>query len=416
MELGSKTRKASGLRPTSIGETLTSKLTMPSRCFWTRFAIVAVTWNAFQHFYPYLDVVTVDWHEELRRALRAAATDADVPAFERTLGFLVARAQDGHGNVYPGPPGPRLQLPFQVTFVGEDLVVTRPFPAAGSGVRAGDVVVSIGGRAVADIYAEKAAVTSSATEGWLRHKAGHLVLIGEEAGPVPVVLRAPDGTEREVELTRVSEPMRTREPRPPSGSELAPGIVYFDLDGAATEELAHHLDALAAAEGIVFDLRGYPGSAGADLLPHLSDETLHSAWWNIPVYTRPDQVAAEYQRSHWTLEPTEPRLRGHVAFLTDGSAISYAESCMGIVEHYRLGEIVGARTAGTNGNINRLPLPGGWRVIWTGMKVTKHDDSRHHGVGILPTVPVSRTIEGIAAGRDEVLDAAVRTLREKIEG
>jgi hypothetical protein len=39
--------------------------------------------------------------------------------------------------------------------------------------------------------------------------------------------------------------------------------------------------------------------------------------------------------------------------------------------------------------------------------VLKHDGSRHHGVGIRPTVPVERTIKGIAAGRDEFLEKAI---------
>lgn len=54
---------------------------------------------------------------------------------------------------------------------------------------------------------------------------------------------------------------------------------------------------------------------------------------------------------------------------------------MGIVEAYKLGEIVGENTAGTNGNINPVKLPGGYTAYYTGMKVLKHDGSRHHGVG-----------------------------------
>ena len=77
------------------------------------------------------------------------------------------------------------------------------------------------------------------------------------------------------------------------------------------------------------------------------------------------------------------------------------------IEHYKLADIVGGPTAGTNGNVNPLTLPGGYQVMWTGMKVLKHDGSRHHGVGIQPTVPVTRTIRGIAEGRDEVVDRAV---------
>jgi C-terminal processing protease CtpA/Prc len=79
---------------------------------------------------------------------------------------------------------------------------------------------------------------------------------------------------------------------------------------------------------------------------------------------------------------------------------------MGIVEAYKLAPIVGEPTAGTNGNVNPFTLPGGYTIRWTGMKVLKHDGSRHHGVGILPTVPVSRTIRGVAEGRDEQLERA----------
>ena len=67
---------------------------------------------------------------------------------------------------------------------------------------------------------------------------------------------------------------------------------------------------------------------------------------------------------------------------------------MATVENYRLGEIVGAPTAGTNGDINSFTVPAGYQITWTGMIVLKHDGSQHHGVGILPTVRVSRTRAG----------------------
>ena len=102
-----------------------------------------------------------------------------------------------------------------------------------------------------------------------------------------------------------------------------------------------------------------------------------------------------------------PKFTTNVAFVTDGRAISAAETFLGIIEHYKLAEIVGGPTAGTNGNVNPFVLPGGYHVSWTGMRVLKHDGSQHHGVGIQPTVPVSRTIAGIAAGRDELLERAV---------
>ncbi len=38
------------------------------------------------------------------------------------------------------------------------------------------------------------------------------------------------------------------------------------------------------------------------------------------------------------------------------------------------------------------------------------DGSRHHGVGIQATVPVPRTLEGIRAGRDELLEKAIEVV------
>ncbi|MHC4628783.1 MAG: S41 family peptidase, partial [Planctomycetota bacterium] len=109
--------------------------------------------------------------------------------------------------------------------------------------------------------------------------------------------------------------------------------------------------------------------------------------------------------------PKEPHIKGKVVFLTDGRAISYAESCMGFIEHYKLAEIVGQPTAGTNGNVNPYELPGGFRVVWTGMRVVKHDGSQHHLIGIQPTVPVQRTIQGVIEGRDEFVEKALEVIR-----
>jgi C-terminal processing protease CtpA/Prc len=115
----------------------------------------------------------------------------------------------------------------------------------------------------------------------------------------------------------------------------------------------------------------------------------------------------------WTIQPSSPRLRARIVFLSGGGAISYAESTLGVVEAYRLGDIVGEASAGTNGNVNAFTLPGGYFVGWTGMLVQKRDGTPHHGVGILPTVPVSPTVAGIRAGRDEVLERAIDLVKQR---
>jgi C-terminal processing protease CtpA/Prc len=119
----------------------------------------------------------------------------------------------------------------------------------------------------------------------------------------------------------------------------------------------------------------------------------------------PFYETAGWQDIGWDVKPASPRLAGKIVFLTDGGAISYAESVMGYVADRKLGTIVGGTTAGTNGNVASFLTPGGFNLGFTAMRVTRHDGrSPHHLVGVRPDVPVEPTLLGLRAGRDEVLE------------
>ncbi len=380
-----------------------------------RLATVGAAWNVWQHFYPYWDVVDVDWRAELVVALATAATAKNRDGLEDVLTRLVAAADDGHGHLLASPGG-SFFVPAQAEWVERRLVVVEVAEGT-SGIAPGDAILAIDGTPVEQIYEEIGGRISASTEGWRRHSSIRGIL-GWGTGSSVEALR-PDGRRETIEIERIDARswwgLETN--KPDLAEEVAPGIRYVDLNGLAWSDLEPHLETLVAADGLVFDLRGYPGSAGKVLLHHLTDETIHSAFWRIPRSRYPEQVDVEYQESRWDVEPLEPRLPANVAFITDGRAISYAESCMAIVEAYQLGEIVGSTTAGTNGNINRVMLPCGFAMVWTGMRVVKHDgEIAHQGVGVAPTIPCERTIAGVAAGRDELLEKAIEVVQRRTGG
>ena len=76
---------------------------------------------------------------------------------------------------------------------------------------------------------------------------------------------------------------------------------------------------------------------------------------------------------------------------------------------------VGTPTAGANGNVTFVYLPGGAQVRFTGMKLLRSDGSRFQNVGVVPDVPVERSVEGIVAGRDELLEKGIETVRALIK-
>jgi C-terminal processing protease CtpA/Prc len=377
----------------------------------TRLAGVIGLWNVFQHSYPYFDVVKVDWPTELRRALRTAATDRSPAEYQATLERLVAALQDGHGRVYPIVAQPRRAfLPVALDWVENQLVVSEVGPEA-DGLQRGDIIERIDGVPADSVLALREQRISGATPQWRRYRAVQEVTVGPERATVQLRVRpalsSPGArTTRDVRLT-YSSTLRTRN-LPETIAELQAGIFYVDLDRINDADFLRALPRLQKARGIIFDLRGYPNSVSTPLiLARLSASTLRSAYFEVPTFTRPDRTSVQWRDGGWTLEPVRPRLTAKIAFLTGGGAISYAESTMGIVEQYRLGAIVGESTAGTNGNVNAVPVPGGYQVSYTGMRVRKRDATPHHGVGIKPTVPVTRTLAGVAQGIDEVLERGI---------
>jgi C-terminal processing protease CtpA/Prc len=378
-----------------------------------RLADVIIAWNVFEHFYPYFDVAKTDWSAVLPRSLEAAATDKDAIAFRDTLSRLVAELHDGHGGVYKSPP--TATLPLQWDWIEGKLVITAVGSSAESQLACGDAISKIDGRPAAEALAAKEQLVSGATPQWIRWNALRVLNLGAKGQTVNLTVEpfADPGKTKEVALKYELSTIPVQEARPAKIAEVEKGIFYIDIGRINNDDFDAALPQLEKARGIVFDFRGYPGQLRPSFLTHLYDHNLASAQWHTPLVLWPDHQQMKFERGgEWDLAPTAPLLSAKKAFITDGRAISYAESCMGIIEAYKLGAIVGGPTAGTNGNVNPFTLPGGYMVSWTGMKVLKQDGSRHHGVGILPTVPVSRTRAGVAAGHDEFLDRAVVAVKE----
>jgi C-terminal processing protease CtpA/Prc len=374
----------------------------------TRLADVALAWNVIQHFYPYFDVEKVDWNQTLRDSLSEAAMDGDEMAFLQTLRRMIAGIKDGHGGiVFPGEDT-NYYLPVLFDWIEDKLVIVNVVPEKAGGSRPGDIVLKFDGKPARRAIEENEKFISGATSQWRRKRALWAMRQGLKDSEANLEVRSGSDRPKLVTLRRDAASSTLEEIRPPKIDEIRPDIYYLDLDRVSDDDFKSVLTKLEKARGVIFDLRGYP-KVSPLVISHLTDKPVQSARWMIPIITAPDQSGKiEYDTSgRWNLEPMAPKLGGKIAFLTDGSAISYAESYMGIIEAYHLASIVGETTAGTNGNINPVKLPGGYTVIWTGMKVLKHDGSQHHGVGIKPTDPVSRTIRGLATGKDEQLDAAI---------
>lgn len=97
--------------------------------------------------------------------------------------------------------------------------------------------------------------------------------------------------------------------------------------------------------------------------------------------------------------------------LINEDAISQAEHTCLFFEAATDVTFIGTPTAGANGDITTMVLPGNLTVTFTGHNVRHADGRQLQRVGIQPTIKVAPTIRGLVEGRDEILEAAIKYLQ-----
>ena len=383
-------------------ETAAKEFSASDRC--VRLADVVITWNVLQHFYPYFDVVKTNWGKVLTHTLQKTQSPQNERDFLFTLREMLVPLQDCQANVFHPVVKKFAGFPFKVDWIENRVVITV---SRDKQFQRGDIILSID-----NVSAEKALLNAekyiSGSPQWKRNQSLALFGFGDENTSARFKVKR---NEKTIEITaarnfkgQVKEFIRK------PIQELKDNIYYVDLDQVKLKEFAAMIDKLANARGVIFDARGYVAFENRNILGYLVDEPIQTPIWHFPEVIYPDREKIHYKDHFGKVMPKTPKIRGKAVFFVHGYTISASETFIGMVEHYRLGEIVGQRTAGTNGNINAFRLPGGYTVFWTGLRVLKQDHSQHHLIGIAPTVPVERTLKGVKQGKDEFLEKAIEII------
>ncbi|MEM6293174.1 MAG: S41 family peptidase [Myxococcota bacterium] len=370
-----------------------------------REALVIDMWAVLRHFYPYQDEVQVAWEAVLREALVNTQDDATVEDVLDSIRTLTRALVDGHARVERDGMRGLGYLPLRTECIGSEVVVTASEDPA---LRPGDVVVRHDG-APAFERAQQIATRLSGTSQWTRFRACTWDgARGPGGGPVTLDVER-DGAEQAVQTTYARRSVMPPT-RPEPFTTLTPGVLYVDLTRLSWTDLKPRLDEMAAAEGIVFDLRGYP-IHNDDLLDHLMTVSEDATWMHVPRFIEPGGVPVGYADIGWNRTPSQPHIGAATAFLISPAAISYAESILSYVHTHQLGTLIGTPTAGANGDIVRHDGLAGFYIVFSGMRVTRHDGSPFHNEGVQPDIVASPTRAGVREGRDEVLELGLQTVQ-----
>jgi len=189
---------------------------------------------------------------------------------------------------------------------------------------------------------------------------------------------------------------------------LSDDVAYLKLSSVKVADAAHYVDGAAGAKGLIVDIRNYP----SEFMVFALGSLLVDKETPFVLFTKADlsNPGAFHFAAPVSITPAKPHYGGQIVILVDEVTQSSAEYNSMAFRAAPNAFVIGSTTAGADGNVSRIALPGGHSTLISGLGIFYPDKRPTQRVGIVPDLVVTPTIAGIRAGRDEVLEAAIRRI------
>ena len=187
-------------------------------------------------------------------------------------------------------------------------------------------------------------------------------------------------------------------------------IGYVTLATIKEEDIPEIKEMFRHTKGIIIDIRNYPNI----FVPYrLGPYFVSSEAPFVKISTVNIDNLGEFNFVRTLNIPaSDEPYQGKLAVLINQYSQSQSEFT---AMAFRAGEnstIIGSTTAGADGNVSNIFLPGGLRTIISGIGIYYPDGTQTQRIGIVPDIEVKPTIKGIREGRNEVLERAIEYIKE----
>jgi C-terminal processing protease CtpA/Prc len=389
-------------------------------------------WSEAKFNFVYFDKLPgLDWDALYLSYLPKVRATSSTLEYYRLLMEMAAQLHDGHTGVWmPDALADETSArPLVRTgrVEGKVMVLAVGDPALkASGVVPGLEVVAIDGLPPSE-YARRSVVpyeSASTPQDLDARVYGYSLLRGSTRTPVRLELRDASGATMTRTIPRVSraEYRKSFTSEPMSFAMLPGNVAYVALntfvENAAAEKFEAAFPEITKADALVIDVRengGGNSNVGYRVLACLTSTGFVGSTWETRVY-RPTLRAWGRRESRYVGEPDAIPANGThlftkpVVVLTSPRTYSAAEDFVVAFRAMKRGLLVGEATGGSTGQplVFALPGGGGARIC------TKHDrfpdGAEFVGKGVEPDRAVAPTVEDLRAGRDTVLEAALKLL------
>jgi len=402
-------------------------------------------WSEAKFNFPYFDrIPDLNWDKKVQEYTPRVIDANTIEEYYDVLMEFAALLKDGHTMVMPPwmyvKPG-HDHPPVELQVMEDKFVVARTADTEEirkQKVYPGLEVLEIGEHVPVRTYLKENVLRFHSCGTPQADEAIGLVgiLSGIKDSQVLLKVKDPDGTVREVSLTRNSKDkdgtafqwrwVRWYMIDPVIETKMIESdICYIRISNFGSEKVVEEFQKvfnsldLATIKGIMLDVRYNPGGNSAhaySIASFLTDQPMKADKWKsfsyVPAYRSWGRPTGWIEGGPSIIEPRQgKRYSGPLVILTGPGTHSAAEDFLVPLQYSGRAVLVGEKTAGSTGNPISVPLPGGG----TFMVVSKRDmfpDGREFvGIGISPDVPVYPTQQDLLKGTDAVLQKGIEVIR-----
>lgn len=374
-------------------------------------------WNIIEYFYPNKHLTNKKWDIVLKEYIPKFIHSKDELEYELTALELIGEVNDTHANLWGG--GNKIAelrgnnfAAFRVQFVENKLVVTdyyNPEFSVVTKLKPGDIITHINGKAVQSIVDSLRPYYPASNEAaMLRDIAADLMRSSQET----ITLRyISDNQNKEQEVPLFPQKKLNiygwyKVNKDEKSYKMLNGnIGYITLSNIKEEDVPAIKKSFKTTKGIIIDIRNYPSTS----VPFSLGSYFVSNPKPFVEFTQGNiKNPGEFTFVNLLKIPSDKNYyQGKLVVLVNENTQSQAEYT---AMAFRAGDnttIIGSTTAGADGNVSTILLPGGLRTMISGIGIYYPDGKETQRIGIVPDIEIKPTIEGIKKGRDEVLGKAI---------
>lgn len=369
-------------------------------------------WNAVRYFSPYLEHAD-DQDKVLTEAIENMLSTNDYNSYSKALRIMAAAMNDSHVSVSSNKMDSTIMAaPFRVEkFIDGKFIPTEIF-GDNNPLKLGDAITHIAGKTVAEFISDNAWRYSASNFPGLAKGLGWTANHTLEHGPLRLSIDR-DGTPMDIEVPTytLEEYIPMMQAHYMAKEKPAPYIV---LDG---DILCIHMNGIETADipivdygKVIVDYRGYAGNvaSGWPIFNRLLPKTVEIAHFTSPDPLYPGRFT---MRGGDCLPGLSTKPDRKIVLVVDENTISNSEYLSMALQNNPNVCTIGSQTAGADGNVTSIVLPGAMSMGFTGIGVFYPDGGQTQQVGIRIDEIVHPTIESVRTGRDNVLDRAIEILK-----